>query len=489
MLNKESLTNEQPSPSSTAPQFDIENIEEIILTPKVTAKKQSDNPQQKQQDEHDEKFDTPEHIDIGNTAFMQFIDSNKDLASLLGLKIERDHSNNDKITNIQILLENQTWLAPGDFFGKPKQPICFGENIENQKQRFNKAYATLLKTKYSDQIAEVLKYAKEQHDKRHGGNGPSIFKHGFDKMYVMNREQVEDNSDNGLVSNLKYSFKTREPNKPWESRYAKLSLTNFDHFGKEAKRAFRAGYLVAIDTAKEAAQATDDETKAQLLRKAMTQMLFACHYLTDLYAAGHIRTPRKAILNSLVNKPINEIPAVENISTIRLMTAGFLAKEMHDEDCAKSINVTINREKWLASGDGTFYKNEYEDNARKVCNAMVAALKEVIKAYNNGESYEPKYEDFALNNIPEDNTGLNEKRRKPMFKVMKGETSNQEEVHFRKDGTYEKMQLTSTFCHFFSTSVKTKTQEIIEVAEDQVEQFIEEVEKLRDGLSDMCKIS
>lgn len=69
--------------------------------------------------------------------------------------------------------------------------------------------------------------------------------------------------------------------------YLELARCNFDHFGDGARMAYDAGHSLALQVA---IQGTPEA-----LEQAYTMNAFADHFLEDLFAAGHLRTPRKAL--------------------------------------------------------------------------------------------------------------------------------------------------------------------------------------------------
>jgi hypothetical protein len=130
--------------------------------------------------------------------------------------------------------------------------------------------------------------------------------------------------------------------------------------------------------------------------------MFACHFLTDLFAAGHIRTPRKEILNYVIgtkgggssNFNISDNPDLTQVFTIDIVIAGLWGKMMHDEDSSNGIYVKIKKdaatgeerdpdENLEASGDGNFYRKSNHAYAVIVCQTVVLALKDLFLAYNH----------------------------------------------------------------------------------------------------------
>lgn len=70
--------------------------------------------------------------------------------------------------------------------------------------------------------------------------------------------------------------------------YGGLAKMNWYHFGGDAQLAYTAGHLVAINVAFKGGSQSN-------LELAYAMNAFADHFLQDLFSAGHIRTPRRAL--------------------------------------------------------------------------------------------------------------------------------------------------------------------------------------------------
>ena len=68
----------------------------------------------------------------------------------------------------------------------------------------------------------------------------------------------------------------------------KLAESNYDHFQPNAKEAYVIGHQLAVEKAREAAN-SDELRREKLLCEAYSIDAFACHFLTDCFASGHIR--------------------------------------------------------------------------------------------------------------------------------------------------------------------------------------------------------
>lgn len=108
----------------------------------------------------------------------------------------------------------------------------------------------------------------------------------------------------------------------WNAKsYVELALRNTDHFGWHNIVAYCKYHAEALHLASSSrGQETD------IFRQALYTNAFADHFLTDGFAAGHIRVPRSEILCWVQNKGYGD------------KIAGSLCKLLHDQDGHININ-------------------------------------------------------------------------------------------------------------------------------------------------------
>lgn len=105
----------------------------------------------------------------------------------------------------------------------------------------------------------------------------------------------------------------------WSAKnYLELALDNTDHFGWHNMLAYCLHHQNALTLAA-SADVNADENDATL-REALYTNAFADHFLTDGFAAGHIRVPRAEIRQWAAKQGFNE------------KIAGSLSKLLHDQD-------------------------------------------------------------------------------------------------------------------------------------------------------------
>lgn len=102
----------------------------------------------------------------------------------------------------------------------------------------------------------------------------------------------------------------------WNAKaYVELALRNTDHFGWHNMLAYVRHHRAALQLAYEARGRENDT-----FRRALYTNAFADHFLTDGFAAGHVRVPRAEIRAWAEQQKLND------------RIAGALSKLLHDQD-------------------------------------------------------------------------------------------------------------------------------------------------------------
>lgn len=371
----------------------------------------------------------------------------------------------------------------GDFFGLPGKPISFATNggegdIEASREaRFIDAYTSLITPEHHAQIQEILAYSKEQE------------KLVRQEVNPQPEEVVLKRPDGTKSSTIKYSWMTRKSTLPGDSchnRYLELAANNFDHFGEDAAVAFETGLRLGIARA-ETARTMKNEVRidevriTELLTEAVGYVLFACHFLTDLYAAGHIDTPRRALLNAVAKLPLDSVPDLGAISFTKRARAGLFAKAMHDEDCKLGLYVhqPNSGTKWQAFGDGKDLSEENKPNAEKAAEAVSLALEDIYLTYMSNPTNQPLFVDTFRDALPKRDDEGN-KNHLPLFRTIETEEGKKMEVR-QPDNTYQPFE-TGWFSMF---RVKVKQEGVDDkglLSNEEMEQLAEEIEQLEPGV-------
>jgi hypothetical protein len=161
-------------------------------------------------------------------------------------------------------------------------------------------------------------------------------------------------------------------------RYLALASQNACHFAcqptgyaddhNEALALYRAYHRRALN---EAAAARPDGDRDRL-HAALVVDAFGCHFLTDLFASGHIRVPRRIL--------------GDRFGIVR--GALMMAKKMHDEDNHIGLWCTVRSQRrpghrvvWRAYGDGALAKPEATVHLGCVKEAVRVSVAEVFAAF------------------------------------------------------------------------------------------------------------
>jgi hypothetical protein len=164
-------------------------------------------------------------------------------------------------------------------------------------------------------------------------------------------------------------------------RYLALASQNFCHFGaqppdgsirdadNEALRLYGAYHRRALDEAAAAAQAPNPRAAFE---RALITDAFACHFLTDLFASGHIRVPRRVL--------------GERYGELR---GGLsMAATMHGEDnqlglwcMRRTPKPDAPRIVWRVYGDGALRKPESTIHLAQVQEAVRRSVAEIFTVY------------------------------------------------------------------------------------------------------------
>lgn len=152
-----------------------------------------------------------------------------------------------------------------------------------------------------------------------------------------------------------------------------LLVDNSDHFFVNAKEVYFIGHNEAIRIAQEAGRENDLEK----LKDAYAHDAYACHFLEDLFAAGHIRNQRGALELFFIN-------TLNCSKSIAKAFAGLLTAAQHERDGNEGLNVSSEENGcWRVYGDGCFFSPKNSGNKAKVVQATQRSIDEVYQAYRN----------------------------------------------------------------------------------------------------------
>lgn len=162
-------------------------------------------------------------------------------------------------------------------------------------------------------------------------------------------------------------------------RYLALASQNVCHFGhprdearNEALRLYLRYHQRALGLAHKAGVA---DVANPGFAEALVVEAFGCHFLTDLFASGHIRVPRAALTGQL-----------------GVLVGGLVvSKKMHDEDnrlglwCStRADQANPGRPVWRAFGDGFLMLPVGEVHRERVELAVCATIRELVESTCGG---------------------------------------------------------------------------------------------------------
>ncbi|MBL0797158.1 MULTISPECIES: phospholipase [unclassified Pseudomonas] len=298
----------------------------------------------------------------------------------------------------------------GDFYGIPEQPICDGATAAERLQRFTAAFNSLATASSAKaEAGKILEVAKQEaaavEQAIHEGKPAH---EAYEKLGDTLSEEWNKITGGGSFVSALFPL----------GRYLKLAANNPDHFGKWAKRAYIAGHSAALKQAV-AAHGTQDTAALEL---AYAMNAFADHFLTDLFASGHLRVPRR------------ELAAVVTPGDLGSLISRF----MHDEDNQFGLKVRNSlSEHWRTFGDKRYFDlipdEEQFANQSHVKQATQASADEVFDAYLSGKR--PDESDFAaLKHLPDlDDVHKVENNFSPLFRVQGNKVLRRKDVNNLND--------------------------------------------------------
>jgi hypothetical protein len=172
----------------------------------------------------------------------------------------------------------------------------------------------------------------------------------------------------------------------WNAKqYTELALRNNSHFGWHNALEYIRWHEEALQLAAKASREPDSDKKDLLWREAVYTNGFADHFLTDGFAAGHVRTPAAQIRRWAKDTGKNE------------KLAGALIKVIHDQDghvdqlhgsadhqqLAEGLRVLNARgDEWHTYCDGQLFVTGTTDKAvERAVEAVAESVKELLLSY------------------------------------------------------------------------------------------------------------
>lgn len=249
-------------------------------------------------------------------------------------------------------------VAFADIYGMPDQAISKGASALERRTRFLNAFNTFAQNpNVVPEANEIIAVIREEQQ--------------FIQNAIANGAQPETAYHNyGDKTGRRLNCITGggcEENSWWlnPGRYLLLANGDYDHFGDDAWIAYKTGHDLAIEEAI-AANKTKDIKRLEL---AYAMNAYASHFLSDRFAAGHIRTPRDML-------PSHVTPAI---------LGSILVRYMHNEENQYGLHVSnADGNDWIVFGDHSFYSEKNHDNRVMLEKAMQFSAMQIFKAYISG---------------------------------------------------------------------------------------------------------
>lgn len=278
------------------------------------------------------------YLPVGSSAYADLLGAKADFRSGLHLKLEKS-------------LSFGKIIVTPDFFADPNSIISDGQTFTDRRANFEKNFRVFLESQKST-VDKIFFYTDLEVDT-------------IQYVIALGWPASEAYHILGKGFSLNY-FLAYPP-------AIQLVLTNWDHFGKNAWVAYEAGHAEALQTAVKAHQSSDLTTKRKLLVLAYAKEGYADHFLSDQFAGGHMRTPRKELVQVLPKDFASNA------------VAGLLSMFMHDEDNLVGVQASnLHGDKWLAYGDEKYLDKEDDDNVKLVIKTLQESSDEVKQAFLTG---------------------------------------------------------------------------------------------------------
>lgn len=249
-------------------------------------------------------------------------------------------------------------ISLGDLYAVVGQPIMKGKSTKEQELRFLAAFSTLAydegAVKEAEQLTTVI-HGELQDIEKQLAAGMSA-----EAAYAQTADEVgrKLNCITGGGCSI---------NKWWlkPGRFLQLAMTNSDHFVPFAAHVYQLGHRIALSQAIVA----HFSKKTADLQLAYALEAFADHYLSDIFAAGHQRTPRDELAQHVT-------PTVVGL---------LLANYMHNEENKIGLHVidTLGRQ-WYMFGDFSYFNPKNDLNRMYLHEALQQSVDEVYKAFIEG---------------------------------------------------------------------------------------------------------
>lgn len=205
-------------------------------------------------------------------------------------------------------------------------------------------------------------------------------------------------------------------------KYAKLGQMNYNHFGGPHYKGQPRGGIAFQEYEQIHAAALGVAESGDIL-EALQLEGTAGHYLSDLFAAGHVRTPREEL---------HRVCGNHGLATIL---------SMHDED--GFLGLTVKSEKvevpWRAYGDARYSLEENRANREHVAQALKTGILGVFHTFLNANAH--MSENFTVDSVASHIPFATDESHPPLVTVWGGHLRGRVTPPSMRPGEYKIIQL------------------------------------------------
>lgn len=249
-------------------------------------------------------------------------------------------------------------LSLGDLYGVLGQPISHGRTKQQKHAAFKEVYNSFAHNAAAvNEVTELnsvikMEIREIESGMAQGETAEAIYKRIGNEV----GRQINCITGGGCTSVGWWLY---------PGRYLLLAMENYDHFSPNNLIVYKTGHQVALQ---QAVKARISGKRADL-EKAYAMDAFASHYLSDHFAAGHIRTPREELKDKIT-------PAV---------LGSLLSNYMHNEENKYGIHVTNDLgDQWVVYGDYSYFNPFNQTNQQMLLKALQLSADELFDAYQTG---------------------------------------------------------------------------------------------------------
>jgi len=312
---------------------------------------------------------------------------------------------------LQLLYEEE--LTIQDFMDEGKAPHLVWDKLGNDHEidfarvtRSDKTTMQKIDTDHKRALEMNEEYDKKKKAQLEANEPPSLWKSAKAKLAVVGKF-VEKSKFGKFVDKTK-ALAGREWDDLFDgdARYLALAKVNYDHFMPNSKLVYRAGHNLAINNVIKAHALVKKGGAVEEAREALVRAFalegMANHFLTDMFAPGHLRTPRVALHHYC-----------------HATVGAFISKCSHDQDNKMGMTVENSLgQKWFAMGDSMYFDKENKKNRAMAKATVATSLREILYAFVHGKKDKNTFHALKMAPNPEMSEPLNP-ARPAMFKVSK----------------------------------------------------------------------